>query len=233
MDSIMHNLNGLLIREVEWKVKTAGPSPFNNERTEIFLLGCKKAMSGNPCKGCFNNSTWNSSKAEFSHDPVLVAKHIAECAPNKYVTIGGGEPTDQIDNLMILCRELKKYSFHIIMYTWRSLKDVLTQPYWIAFSLGSPPIDDTFSNKLLWLMQYVDIVIDGEYKEEERMWDDSKEDGFLSSIGSGNQIVWDIPNRVGFAMKDIKGIYLLNSDVLSYNLNSNAHAYTLHQKEVK
>jgi hypothetical protein len=78
-----------------------------------------------------------------------------------------------------------------------------------------------------------DIVGHEDVSMSQKYDDNPKEDGFLSSIGSGNQIVWDIPNRVGFAMKDIKGIYLLNSDVLSYNLNSNAHAYTLHQKEVK
>ena len=49
------DMSGLLIRDLKWSVKTAGPSPFNNERTELFLLGCKKAMSGKPCKGCFNS----------------------------------------------------------------------------------------------------------------------------------------------------------------------------------
>ena len=116
------DMSGIKLRDVRWSVETAGPSPFDNKRTELFLLGCKKAMSGNPCKGCFNSTTWDASKALESHDPIKMAKHINDNAPNKYITIGGGEPTDQIDNLIILCKELKKYGFHIMMYTWKELK---------------------------------------------------------------------------------------------------------------
>ena len=35
--------------DISWKCKTAGPSPINNERIEVFLLGCKKAAIGHPC----------------------------------------------------------------------------------------------------------------------------------------------------------------------------------------
>ena len=36
------DMSGIKIRECQWSVKTAGPSPFNNERTELFLLGTVK-----------------------------------------------------------------------------------------------------------------------------------------------------------------------------------------------
>ena len=38
--------------------KTAGLSPANNERIEIFFAGCKMAREGNPCEGCFNKDLW-------------------------------------------------------------------------------------------------------------------------------------------------------------------------------
>ena len=38
------DMSGILLRECNWSVKTAGPSPDDNNRTELFLLGCNKAM---------------------------------------------------------------------------------------------------------------------------------------------------------------------------------------------
>lgn len=223
------DMSGILLRDCNWAVKTAGPSPDENRRTELFLLGCNKAMSGNPCKGCFNSTTWDASKAEWSHDPIKMAEHINNCAPNKYITIGGGEPTDQIDNLIILCRELKKYGFHIMIYTWRDLENSLTYP---AAVQGNKLDDKKFNlaYKLNELLKYVDIVVDGEYKEELRLWDGAKEDGLISSIGSGNQIVWDIRDKIGYEMKDIVALYLREierPDDLQYVIKNNAEELKL------
>lgn len=205
------DMSGILLRECNWSVTTAGPSPFNNQRTELFLLGCNKAMSGNACKGCFNSTTWDNSTALWSHDPVKMAEHINNNAPNKYITIGGGEPTDQLDNLIILCKELKKYGFHIMMYTWRNLMYELT-PLWMKpkpYSLKVLP-----TGQLLKLLRYIDIVVDGDFKLEQRLWDGTKGDGLLSSIGSGNQRVFDIKHMlehqeiIYYPMKDLVGLYI-------------------------
>jgi len=210
------DMSGILLRECNWAVKTAGPSPDENRRTELFLLGCNKAMSGNPCKGCFNSTTWDRTKAEWSHDPIKMAKHINECAPNKYITIGGGEPTDQIDNLIILTRELKKYGFHIMMYTWRTVKGIMLE-------VASDKERSAFKLKFIELMNYVDIVVDGQYIQEFRLWDGSKEDGLLSSVGSGNQIIWNIKKGHGFAMQDIEHLWI--------NPESNDLLYTIKDLE--
>lgn len=205
------DMSGIKLRDVRWSVKTAGPSPFDNDRTEIFLLGCNKAMSGNPCKGCFNSSTWNASKAEWSHDPILMAQHINNNAPHKYITIGGGEPTDQIDNLIILCRELKKYGFHIMMYTWRELEQELTlKPHYQEINLDKDVEYFTvgIGNKLIELFKYIDVIVDGQYREEERLWNGDKGDGLLSSVGSGNQIIWNVNKKYGFAMRDIDYLWI-------------------------
>lgn len=91
-----NSVPGINIFNVRWSVDTAGPSPLNNVRTEIFLEGCKKAIEGNPCKGCFNSSTWIHGRST-PQDPVKVASHIANNC-NGYVTIGGGEPTDRANS---------------------------------------------------------------------------------------------------------------------------------------
>lgn len=205
------DMSGILLREVNWSVKTAGPSPFDNNRTELFLLGCKKAMCGNPCKGCFNSTTWDNSNALWSHDPIKMAEHINNNAPNKYITIGGGEPTDQIENLIILCKELKRYDFHIMIYTWRDLKATLSNP---LRSLEVTNLINSFKE----LFEYVDIIVDGEYKMEERLWDGEKCDGLLSSVGSGNQTIWNINKKFGFKMRDIDLLFVTKTNKLQYTL---------------
>lgn len=215
IDSRKKELDGILLRNCNWSVKTAGPSPFDNERTELFLLGCRKAIEGNPCKGCFNSSTWDNSKAEWSHDIDLMAKHINNNAPHKYITIGGGEPTDQIDNLILLCKKLKEFGFHIMIYTWRSLNSMLegdSQGVHIK----------NICSKTKELLKYIDIVVDGEFKEEERLWDGDKKDGLISSVGSGNQIIWDIRNKIGYHMRSLNGISIdKESNNLIYDIKIN------------
>ena len=189
---------GLKIFDINWRAKTAGPSPLNNERIEIFLLGCKKAAEGRPCPGCFNSITWDANKATHSWDPTEVANKIAKTTPVRYITIGGGEPTDQIDHLVPFVKKLKELDFHILMYTWRDLEK------------------ESNSYSMTELLKYVDIVIDGEYIQEERLYQENIDDGFFSSIGSGNQRIWDIQNKKYEYMRDLKGLKLDDNNKLIY-----------------
>ena len=211
---------GLRIFDIKWRTDTAGPSPNNNERIEVFLLGCDKAMQGNPCKGCFNSITWDKSKAEYSWDPIELADMINEgCDPNnKYITIGGGEPTDQIDKLIPFTKKLKEHGFHIMMYTWRDLKhelDLIFNHHVTAY-YGTSSIEKLdFAEKMWELTHHLDIIVDGEYKQEERLYQQELGDGMLSSIGSGNQRVWDIKAMneraiaiSRYAMRDLAGLYI-------------------------
>lgn len=211
---------GLRIFDIKWRTDTAGPSPNNNERIEVFLLGCNKAMQGNPCKGCFNSITWDKNKAEYSWDPIELADMINEkCDPNnKYITIGGGEPTDQIDMLIPFAKRLKEHGFHIMMYTWRDLKhelDLIFNHHMTAY-YGISSIEKLdFAEKMWELIRHLDIIVDGEYKQEERLYQQELGDGMLSSIGSGNQRVWDIKAMneraiaiSRYAMRDLAGLYI-------------------------
>lgn len=214
---------GLRVFDINWETDTAGPSPNNNKRIEVFLLGCDKAQQGNPCKGCFNRITWDKSKAQWSYNPIEFADMINEyCDPNnKYVTIGGGEPTDQIDQLIPFAKRLKEHGFHIMMYTWRNLEHIRNAPVYTLTDEQNKHID-TFKikSKIKEILKYLDIVVDGEFKQDECLYQQELGDGMLSSIGSGNQVVWDIkltndnknenvvPTYLGYRLDELAGLYI-------------------------
>src|SRR5699024_6096421 len=173
----------------------------------------------NPCKGCFNSITWDKNKAEYSWDPIELADMINEkCDPNnKYITIGGGEPTDQIENLIPLTKRLKEHGFHIIMYTWRELKDILKID---GMNEDGAFIKHELNKPFKELLKNLDILIDGQFILEERTYQQELGDGMLNSIGSANQIVWDIkltndnknknliPMYFGYKLEELAGLYI-------------------------
>lgn len=235
----LHPNKGLRIFDIKWEVTTAGPSP-NNKRIEVFLLGCEKAMNGNPCKGCFNNVTWDKSLATIARDPIEIADMINEkCDPNnKYITIGGGEPTDQLDYLIPFVKRLKEHDFHIIMYTWRQVQKIMELTH-ISYDLYMQNPENKifkelfFATKFREAVKYIDVIIDGEYKEEERLWDISNSNTARNFVGSGNQIIWDLTSSsyYGYALKDIENISILKKDsdgeknILCFKIKSSAQLY--------
>ena len=197
---------------VTWSTDTAGPSPHDNMRTEVFFKGCNKAITGNACRGCFNSPLWKGD-AEFTYTPEEIASQIVKHAPNKYVTIGGGEPTDQLEGLVELTRLLKEHGFHIMVYSWKDLYTVLH--------------NHTGERKgFLKLIQNIDMLVDGIFDPKERLYKMNQGDGFLSSIGSGNQTIWDIRDYrlngkeiIGYKMRDLQGLYIKMNDDLVYITN--------------
>jgi len=191
--------------DINWSSHTAGPSPVTNEfgpnaRAELFLMGCKKAAAGNPCKGCFNQNLWKDIPGARELDPVEMAAHIEKFAPQKYVTVVGGEPFDQPEGLTLLCEELKKRNFHIIVFTHYTLKETFKD--WVVLgemsrfikktSLVPKEIVGWTEDLFVRFLKAVDILVDGEYDYTKRIYDESLRDGFHDAIGSSNQIVWDL-----------------------------------------
>lgn len=93
------------------------------------------------------------------------------------------------------------------MYTWRDLWAELKDDRAFDMSLEVP-------RRLLSLMQYVDIIVDGEFKQDECLYKQELGDGMLSSIGSGNQRIWDIKmwkenaSCPEYYMRDLVGLYV-------------------------
>ena len=211
---------GLKVFDIKFDVTTAGPSPNNNKRIELFLLGCDKAMRGDACEGCFNRRLWDSNLAEFSCDVESLANWIIERTPEneRYITIGGAEPTFQIDYLIPFCKMLKCSGFHIMIYTYREL----LHEFNISNKQYNTPNKIPVS-KWIALLENIDMIVDGPFIQEQRMYQEDASDGFLSSIGSGNQRIWDIRffNKYhqlrGYAMKALIKIQLgLNDDLIYY-----------------
>lgn len=169
----------LKIFDVKWTSKSAGPSLDNNRRTEIFLSGCRKAREGHPCPGCFNQELWSKDQYCGLNTPQEAFENIKKHAPNKYITFVGGEPLDQAEPLAELCRLLHEDGFHIIVITHYCAIDILSCSRIIPYMKK--------------LVDNVDVIIDGEYDETKRIWDEDKAgDGLHDVIGSGNQCVVDL-----------------------------------------
>jgi organic radical activating enzyme len=148
----------------------AGPSLKDNKRLEVFLAGCKKAMSGHPCPDCFNSLLWESREDTYqSVEEVYngIVSRAKQNDDNKYITFVGGEPMDQADELKELCQLLHNDGFHIIIITHLLFKT----------------INKRYTNM-------ADMWIDGSYKPEFRIFDSSKKDNVHNVIGSGNQCVY-------------------------------------------
>lgn len=173
-------MDKLRIYNAKWSSASAGPSPDDNHRVEIFLAGCKKAATGNACVGCFNIDLWKANVFNAEVSPEEAFQQIQKFAPNKYTTIVGGEPLDQIEPLSYLVELLKQDGYHILLITHHTMKRLKK---WVENYPGGEPYYRLLSN--------VDVIIDGEYMAGERIWDESKAgDGVHDVIGSGNQVVW-------------------------------------------
>lgn len=193
------------IYDVKWKSHSAGPSPKNNERIEVFLAGCKIASNGHPCKNCFNPGLWNPEHVMVEDTAKNIAENIYTHAYHKYITFVGGEPLDQIDELAEVCKLLKEYGFHILVFTHYEMEEVVLMKHGMS------------------LLNNIDILIDGKYDESERIFDDVNfRDGFRNSVGSGNQVIWDLNNHVGDTIgygmpaRDLVGLYLTKNDELKF-----------------
>ncbi len=87
-------------------------------RTVLFMQGCDLR-----CKGCQNKSTWelNNGK-EISVDDLF--KELKENIFNKKITISGGEPLVQKEELELLIDKLSEDGFDIALYTGHVKADV-------------------------------------------------------------------------------------------------------------
>lgn len=211
---------------VNWSTEQGGPSPDNNMRTELYFMGCNKAALGNPCEGCYNPDLWVTRPSAIARSPEEMATHILKYAPNKFITIVGGEPTDQMDGLIELCKLSKANGFHILIFTWKELKTQIKE----------------FTEKSQWteMLKTIDILIDGQYLASEKIYSEDAGDGFHNMIGSGNQIIWDLKEWNdkgntgvinGCAASDLVGIYVLPNGDLCYITKANISDHTADAKQ--
>lgn len=78
-------------------------------RTVLYVQGCHGT-----CDGCHNPKTWDTDKG-IKIDVADLANKIKHGTPNKKLTISGGEPLLQYDEILELVKKLD--DFDIALYT--------------------------------------------------------------------------------------------------------------------
>ena len=130
-------------------------------RDVVFFQGC-----GKRCKGCHNPDTWDYMGGchRFLGE---VVNELADSSND--VTISGGEPLDQFDDLLELCRMLSEAGKSIWVYTGN--------------------VVDPTKTIYAQLARYVDVIVDGRFVED-------KKDCNLLFRGSSNQRLINLPLSV-------------------------------------
>lgn len=128
-------------------------------RNTLFVTGCT-----HHCKGCFNKKLWDFNQGKLFTEEVQ-NRIITDCKDPKIcgLSILGGEPFDNLEGLIPFVEKYKKQCGKSL---W----------VWTGY-LYEDLIKDCNSKKLL---QNIDVLIDGQYKQELR-------DLTLKFRGSSNQ----------------------------------------------
>ncbi|MEE0515904.1 MAG: anaerobic ribonucleoside-triphosphate reductase activating protein [Emergencia sp.] len=138
-------------------------------RFVVFCQGCP-----HHCPGCHNAVTHDF---EGGYD-CAVETFLAAIDENPLlsgVTFSGGEPACQPEGFAALAEELKVRNLNIIMYSGYTFEELLEKA--------------EKEKALAKLLSFVDILVDGRYREVER-------DLTLLFRGSRNQRVIDVPNSL-------------------------------------
>lgn len=137
-------------------------------RYVVFTQGCY-----HNCKGCHNQHTHDVNGGKL----VEISKIIEDINKNPLlhgVTISGGEPMLQIDNLIPLLSKLKSMDKHIMVYTGYTYEQL------IKLSECNDDFKNTYN-----LLEYIDILVDGKFEE-------SLKSKFSLYRGSTNQRLIDV-----------------------------------------
>lgn len=208
-------MDKLRIYNVLWSSVNGGPSPDRNIRTELFLSGCKIASQGYPCDDCFNPDLWDANNYVAEEKPEKVLKTIQKFAPNKFITIVGGEPLDQFEPLSKLCKLLKENGYHIILFTHYLLINMVQSK----------------SSEMYTLLNNVHVIIDGKYHKSKHLPQEDIDTPLNNSVGSGNQIVWSIEpdagTAKGFLASSLLDIYVTQKYKLLYLYKDDAKKLVL------
>lgn len=150
----------MLIDRVIFPVTTLGPG----ERIVIWTQGCSKR-----CKNCASRELWEKDSAKDIAVDELI-ESIREYIGNETldgITITGGDPLEQPEELKVLLEELHTFSHDILLYTGYEYGELQEQ-------LGAAYLEQ--------LRETVSVLIDGRYV-------DHKNDNKSALIGSVNQTI--------------------------------------------
>ena len=136
----------------------------------IFFSGCDKVPK---CKGCFNKESWDCNAGKpFAKESIIELLDLVCNSHISHLSILGGEPLAEcnVREVANLCYKIKRYYPDKKIWLW-------THYTWEEL------IEDSFMHRCIF--PYIDVLVDGEYIEEQR-------DLTLKWRGSKNQRVIDI-----------------------------------------
>jgi len=139
-------------------------------RHVLFLAGCSHVP---PCAGCHNPHLWSKAAGKKINIDELLLLLKDYINGNVGLTISGGEPLDQYNELRILLTLLNRKRYH----TNRFNRDIPASDIVLYTGYTLAEVQQSFDN----ILKYVDILIDGRY-------DNTKPPAKWR--GSNNQNIW-------------------------------------------
>lgn len=128
-------------------------------RVTLWIAGCT-----HHCKGCHNPQTWSfKSGREFTEDIKNKLYNVLKLPYIKGITLSGGDPLDSFNDIFELVKDIKN-SFND--------KDI-----WL---FSGYTLEDIKNSEKSVILGYIDVLVDGEFKEELK-------DLTLAFRGSSNQ----------------------------------------------
>ena len=137
-------------------------------RVTLFVSGCSHR-----CKGCHNPETWNFDFGKDFNDDVK--NRLFDIVSKPYIkglTLSGGDPLDSYDDVLDLVKEFRN--------RFGETKDIWVYTGYV--------IDDLLNLNKEEILDYIDVLVDGEYIEEQR-------DISLAFRGSKNQRIIKMRER--------------------------------------
>jgi len=132
----------IILYHIESSIKNLGPG----SRYAIWLQGCKFA-----CKGCLVEDSWKLENGQCKNISDLY-NDIVNTKDIEGITFSGGEPFEQVDALYDIIQKIKffKTELSIMIFTGYTLKELIEKN----------------SLKILYVIQNIDILVDGKYIQE-------------------------------------------------------------------
>lgn len=160
-------------------------------RTVIWTQGCD-----HHCKGCHNPETW-SFDSGYLIDVDSVIKEIDSLTGQDGITLSGGDPFYQVEACTLIAKHCKNKKLNVWCYTGFVYEDL---------------VKDT---KMLELLKYIDVLVDGPFVLNKRSLD-------LYFKGSSNQRIIDVPN----SLKENKVVLVSKYNSLKeYNMKKKTNVY--------
>lgn len=130
-------------------VETLGPG----KRLVLWTKGCRKH-----CRGCANPELWDTGNArDYSiRDILTILQNLHKDPGYDGITISGGDPLEQKEELLKLAEALQEITGDIMVYTGYTMEEL--EDTWDAGDLAR-------------LKKSISVLIDGPYREEENRAD--------------------------------------------------------------